>query len=144
MQAGQPVKTAEDTLYPPSWQKGHAGLQKVDNKSGASWEADAQTPANPAAQLTQTYSISLGPASKGKESIILILLSTLSLFQQFNLVEVKPEMVGHYTGEFSISYQPVKHGRPGQSGLFCQACPTCSNNTLSQVSDLPTAPASFP
>ncbi|GMH44849.1 hypothetical protein BSKO_12801 [Bryopsis sp. KO-2023] len=31
----------------------------------------------------------------------------------FNQVEIKPEMVGHYLGEFSISYRPVKHGRPG-------------------------------
>ena len=31
----------------------------------------------------------------------------------FNQVETKPEMVGHYLGEFSISYKPVKHGRPG-------------------------------
>ncbi|KAK3246287.1 ribosomal protein S15 [Cymbomonas tetramitiformis] len=31
----------------------------------------------------------------------------------FNQVEVKPEMVSHYLGEFSISYKPVKHGRPG-------------------------------
>eukprot|EP00879_Flechtneria_rotunda_P000177 GHRR01000248.1.p1 GENE.GHRR01000248.1~~GHRR01000248.1.p1 ORF type:complete len:155 (+),score=34.78 GHRR01000248.1:31-465(+) len=31
----------------------------------------------------------------------------------FNQVEVKPEMVGHYLAEFSISYKPVKHGRPG-------------------------------
>ncbi|PCH44220.1 40S ribosomal protein S15 [Wolfiporia cocos MD-104 SS10] len=31
----------------------------------------------------------------------------------FNSVEVKPEMVGHYLGEFSIPYKPVKHGRPG-------------------------------
>merc|ERR1711976_950047 len=31
----------------------------------------------------------------------------------FNQVEIKPEMVGHYLGEFSISYKPVKHGRPG-------------------------------
>ena len=26
---------------------------------------------------------------------------------------IKPEMVGFYLGEFSISYKPVKHGRPG-------------------------------
>jgi len=26
---------------------------------------------------------------------------------------VQPEMIGHYLGEFSISYKPVKHGRPG-------------------------------
>eukprot|EP00013_Stygamoeba_regulata_P003761 CAMPEP_0177628468 /NCGR_PEP_ID=MMETSP0447-20121125/149_1 /TAXON_ID=0 /ORGANISM="Stygamoeba regulata, Strain BSH-02190019" /LENGTH=147 /DNA_ID=CAMNT_0019129721 /DNA_START=38 /DNA_END=481 /DNA_ORIENTATION=+ len=31
----------------------------------------------------------------------------------FTAVEIKPEMVGHYLGEFSISYKPVKHGRPG-------------------------------
>jgi len=33
--------------------------------------------------------------------------------KQFNSVEVKPEMVGHYLAEFSISYKPVRHGRPG-------------------------------
>merc|ERR1711955_9558 len=31
----------------------------------------------------------------------------------FNSVEVKPEMIGHHLGEFSICYKPVKHGRPG-------------------------------
>mmetsp|Transcript_2411 Transcript_2411/g.6969 ORF Transcript_2411/g.6969 Transcript_2411/m.6969 type:complete len:145 (+) Transcript_2411:104-538(+) len=31
----------------------------------------------------------------------------------FNQVEIKPEMVGHYLGEFSITYKPVRHGRPG-------------------------------
>merc|ERR1712055_90041 len=31
----------------------------------------------------------------------------------FNMVEIKPEMIGHYLGEFSITYKPVKHGRPG-------------------------------
>uniref|UniRef100_A0A8I5TFU8 40S ribosomal protein S15 n=1 Tax=Pongo abelii TaxID=9601 RepID=A0A8I5TFU8_PONAB len=29
----------------------------------------------------------------------------------FNQVEVKPEMVSHYLGEFSITYKPVKHSR---------------------------------
>ncbi|KAL2269767.1 hypothetical protein VTJ83DRAFT_1951 [Remersonia thermophila] len=33
--------------------------------------------------------------------------------KEFNQVEIKPEMVGHYLGEFSITYKPVKHGRPG-------------------------------
>lgn len=28
-------------------------------------------------------------------------------------VEVKPPMIGHYLGEFSITYKPVAHGRPG-------------------------------
>jgi len=31
----------------------------------------------------------------------------------FTQVEVKPDMIGHYLGEFSITYKPVKHGRPG-------------------------------
>merc|ERR1719313_790051 len=31
-------------------------------------------------------------------------------------VEVKPEMIGHYLAEFSITYKPVKHGRPGIGG----------------------------
>ncbi|CCJ29064.1 unnamed protein product [Pneumocystis jirovecii] len=31
----------------------------------------------------------------------------------FNQVEIKPEMVGHYLGEFSLTYKPTKHGRPG-------------------------------
>lgn len=25
----------------------------------------------------------------------------------------QPEMIGHYLGEFAISYKPVTHGRPG-------------------------------
>ncbi|EGW03732.1 40S ribosomal protein S15 [Cricetulus griseus] len=31
----------------------------------------------------------------------------------FNQVEIKPKMIGHYLGEFSITYKPVKHGGPG-------------------------------
>ncbi|KAG2223427.1 hypothetical protein INT45_001733 [Circinella minor] len=31
----------------------------------------------------------------------------------FNQVDIRAEMVGHYLGEFSISYKPVRHGRPG-------------------------------
>jgi len=33
--------------------------------------------------------------------------------QVFTQVEIKADMIGHYLGEFSISYKPVKHGRPG-------------------------------
>lgn len=28
-------------------------------------------------------------------------------------VEIKTNMIGHYSGEFSLNYKPVKHGRPG-------------------------------
>ncbi|KAK9872158.1 hypothetical protein WA026_016212 [Henosepilachna vigintioctopunctata] len=31
----------------------------------------------------------------------------------FAQAEIKPEMIGHYLGEFSPTYKPVKHGRPG-------------------------------
>ncbi|ODV94908.1 hypothetical protein PACTADRAFT_50756 [Pachysolen tannophilus NRRL Y-2460] len=34
----------------------------------------------------------------------------------FNQVEIKPEMVGHYLGEFSITYTPVRHGGKGKGG----------------------------
>lgn len=33
--------------------------------------------------------------------------------KQFNIVEVKAEMIGFYLGEFSITYKSVRHGRPG-------------------------------
>ena len=33
--------------------------------------------------------------------------------KSFNNVEIKSEMIGHYLGEFSITYTPVKHNRPG-------------------------------
>jgi len=41
--------------------------------------------------------------------------STVAVYngKVFNLVDVKAEMVGYYLGEFSITYRPVRHGRPG-------------------------------
>eukprot|EP00389_Voromonas_pontica_P006871 GDKH01010349.1.p2 GENE.GDKH01010349.1~~GDKH01010349.1.p2 ORF type:complete len:160 (-),score=44.95 GDKH01010349.1:100-579(-) len=33
--------------------------------------------------------------------------------KNFITVEIKPEMVGHYLAEFSITYKPVRHGRAG-------------------------------
>ncbi len=36
--------------------------------------------------------------------------------KSYTSVEVKPEMIGHYLAEFSITYKPVKHGRPGIGG----------------------------
>jgi small subunit ribosomal protein S15e len=35
----------------------------------------------------------------------------------FTQVEIKPDMIGHYLAEFSISYKHVKHGRPGQGAM---------------------------
>ena len=31
----------------------------------------------------------------------------------FNTVEIKPEMIGTYLGEYAITYRPVAHGRAG-------------------------------
>lgn len=31
----------------------------------------------------------------------------------FTELEVRAEMVGHHIGEFSITYKPIRHGRPG-------------------------------
>jgi len=33
--------------------------------------------------------------------------------KEFTPVEIAPEMIGHYLGEFSITNRPVKHGSPG-------------------------------
>jgi small subunit ribosomal protein S15e len=33
--------------------------------------------------------------------------------KQFINVEIKPDMVGFYLGEFAITYKPTKHGRAG-------------------------------
>ncbi|RLI09701.1 30S ribosomal protein S19 [Candidatus Bathyarchaeota archaeon] len=33
--------------------------------------------------------------------------------REFVPVEIRPEMIGHYLGEFAITCKPVKHGAPG-------------------------------
>jgi small subunit ribosomal protein S19 len=33
--------------------------------------------------------------------------------KEFIAVEIKPEMIGHYLGEFAITNKPVRHGTPG-------------------------------
>ena len=33
--------------------------------------------------------------------------------KEFSPVEITPEMIGHYLGEFSVTNRPVKHGSPG-------------------------------
>lgn len=33
--------------------------------------------------------------------------------KEFQLVEIKPEMIGHYLGEFALTRKPVKHSGPG-------------------------------
>merc|ERR1719453_2964594 len=33
--------------------------------------------------------------------------------KQFINAVIKPEMIGHYLAEFSITYKPIKHGRAG-------------------------------
>ncbi|KAL5714857.1 40S ribosomal protein S15a [Ranunculus cassubicifolius] len=50
-----------------------------------------------------------------RNMIIEMIGSIIGVYNEktFNQVEIKPEMIGHYLAEFSISYKPVKHGRPG-------------------------------
>merc|ERR1711877_5664 len=38
--------------------------------------------------------------------------------KQYISVEIKPDMVGHYLAEFSITYKPIRHGRAGGKGAF--------------------------
>jgi small subunit ribosomal protein S19 len=33
--------------------------------------------------------------------------------KEFNPVDLEPEMMGHYLGEFAITNKPVRHGSPG-------------------------------
>jgi small subunit ribosomal protein S19 len=33
--------------------------------------------------------------------------------KEFVAIEIKPEMMGHYLGEFAITNKPVRHGTPG-------------------------------
>jgi small subunit ribosomal protein S19 len=33
--------------------------------------------------------------------------------KEFVAVDVRPEMIGHYLGEFAITNKPVRHGTPG-------------------------------
>ena len=32
---------------------------------------------------------------------------------EFQIVEIQPNMVGHYLGEYAVTNKPVRHGRPG-------------------------------
>jgi len=33
--------------------------------------------------------------------------------KEFVKVEIKPDMIGHYLGEFAVTNKPVRHGTPG-------------------------------
>lgn len=52
-----------------------------------------------------------------REMIVLpkVVGSMVSVYngKTFNQVEIKPEMIGHHLGEFSITYKLVRHGWPG-------------------------------
>ena len=38
--------------------------------------------------------------------------------KHFINVEIKPEMIGHYLAEFSITKHPVQHGRGSKASKF--------------------------
>jgi small subunit ribosomal protein S19 len=52
-----------------------------------------------------------------RDMIILPEMVGLTIFvhngKEFVPVEIKPEMIGHYLGEFAVTNKPVKHGTPG-------------------------------
>jgi small subunit ribosomal protein S19 len=52
-----------------------------------------------------------------RDMIILPEMVGITIFvhngREFVPVEIKPEMIGHYLGEFAITNKPVKHGTPG-------------------------------
>jgi small subunit ribosomal protein S19 len=33
--------------------------------------------------------------------------------KEFVAIDIRPEMIGHYLGEFAITNKPVRHGTPG-------------------------------
>ncbi len=52
-----------------------------------------------------------------RDMIILPEMVGLTIFvhngKEFQKVEIKPEMIGHYLGEFALTRKRVKHGSPG-------------------------------
>jgi len=46
----------------------------------------------------------------------------------FTTVEIKPEMTGHYLGEFAISYIPTRHGK-GSLGKNAYVFPLLSDES---------------
>lgn len=52
-----------------------------------------------------------------RDMVVLPEMVGLTIFvhngKEFVPVEIKPEMIGHYLGEFAITNKPVKHGTPG-------------------------------
>ncbi|MDI6691463.1 MAG: 30S ribosomal protein S19 [Candidatus Bathyarchaeota archaeon] len=52
-----------------------------------------------------------------RDMIILPEMVGITIFvhngKEFVPIEIKPEMIGHYLGEFAVTNKPVKHGTPG-------------------------------
>ena len=52
-----------------------------------------------------------------RDVIILPEMVGIKLFvhngKEFVPVDIKPQMIGHYLGEFAITNKPVRHGTPG-------------------------------
>ncbi|GJR90230.1 40S ribosomal protein S15-4 [Tanacetum coccineum] len=61
----------------------------------------------------------------------------------FNQIEIKPEMIGHYLAEFSISYKPMKHGRPGIGATHSSRKDSIENANPPPALDPPTLPTTL-
>ena len=81
--------------------KGHALIEKLKMAKEACGPLD-----KPAPVKTHLRNMIIVPSMIG--SVVAVYNGRV-----FNIVEVKGDMVGHYLGEFSITYKPVTHGRPG-------------------------------
>ena len=108
--------------------------------SVAAWVADALLPQLPSQKKEATAGEKPEPVRTHLRDMVIVpemIGSVIGVYngKTFNQVEIKvrfittpapgqrltraarfamqPEMVGTYTGEYSISYKPVKHGRPG-------------------------------
>ncbi|KAL7008199.1 ribosomal protein S15 [Cystobasidiomycetes sp. EMM_F5] len=63
------------------------------------------------------------PASTSPSPAADSILSAQYNGKTFNAVEIKPEMTGFYLAEFSISYRPIMHGRPGLGATSARFIP---------------------
>ena len=73
-------------------------------------------------ELMRTYSRSKTKSTKPirthcRDMVIIPEMVGLTLLvhsgKEFTSIEVKPEMIGHYLGEFVITNKKVQHGTPG-------------------------------
>ena len=66
-----------------------------------------ECPTNEKPDLVKTHLANMVKVPEMTESMVGVYIG-----KTFTQVEIKPEMIGHYMGKFSITYQPVNHSCP--------------------------------